>query len=797
MKIPYGWLQDYVKTDLSPEALARAMVLTGNGVEEIVPPAENIKNVVVGRVLSIEKHENADTLFVCQIDVGAEEPVQIVTGAQNVQQGDFVPVALPDSRLPNGLHIKKSRLRGVESCGMFCSGEELLLKESEWPGAGLHGILILHEGTPGQDMREVLMRDDTVLDFEVNANRADCLSVIGIAREAAAAAEAPLSLPDPTFREAGGNIGDYVRVTVEAPDLCPRYMARVIRNVKIAQSPLWIRRRLRTAGVRPINTIVDITNFVMLETGQPMHAFDDKDIRGRHILVRRAREGESMRTLDGKLRTFTENNLLICDAVGPIGVAGIMGGENSEIKDDTRTVVFESANFTYGNIRQTSRALGLSTEASMRYAKGIDAPVAEYALNRACQLVEMLGAGEVVAGHVDLLACDLSEKSIAVSAAEVNAILGTDLPVEEMAAYLERLYIHTQVAGQEMTCAIPGYRQDIAGKSDIAEEVGRIYGYGNIPEANDAVRLMQAPGEDPDAQKDALSRYLAAVGYFECVTYSFMGMQDLDKLCLPKDHPLRRAVRIRNPLGDDTAYMRTTLLPAMLGVVGTNRKHKSGPLRLFEASRVFLPEELPLTDTLPEEKKTLILAMTEDAGDFYALKGDVQNLLRLCGVQAAEFSAGGGAYLHPGRKAEIRCAGRLLGEMGEVHPDILANFGADCRVIIAVLDMDALPGKKEQRLYAPIPRYPAIERDIAIVLPREVEAGAVLACLRENGDEYLESAALFDVYESGALGEGNKSLAYSLVFRSPLDTLKDEQIAHSMEEILSALAARFGARLRE
>ena len=689
MKVPYRWMKDYIETDLSPEALAAEMVLTGNGVEGIIPPNENIKNVVVGRVLEIRKHENADTLFVCSVDAGGEEPVQIVTGAKNVGKGDLVPVALHDSHLPNGAHIKKSKLRGVESCGMLCSGEELLLKESEWPGAGLHGILILHEGTPGQDMREVLMQDDTVIDFEIGANRADCLSVQGVAREASAAVRAPFHLPELLFQEAGGDVSDYVRVQVDAPELCPRYMARVIRNVKMGPSPLWMRQRLRAAGVRPISNIVDITNFVMLETGQPMHAFDFEDIRGGSILVRRAREGESMHTLDGKLRTFTGNNLLICDAAGPIGIAGVMGGENSQIKETTKTIVFEAAKFTFVNIRQTSRALGLTTEASMRYAKGIDSSVSEYALNRACQLVQILGAGEIVSGCVDILSEDLSETILPVSVSYINARLGTDLSKEVITDCLRRVFIQTKICGEEILCTVPRFRQDIFAKADIAEEVGRIYGYENIPEAHSRIHLMEMPDPYPDTKKDTVSRYLAAAGYFECMTYSFMGITDLDKLLLPDTHPLRRAVRIVNPLGDDTAYMRTTLLPSMLNVVATNLKRKSGPLRLFEVSRVYLPKKLPLEGTLPMERKILIMAMTENAGGFHALKGDVENVLELLGVYGADFCAGGEEYMHPGRSAAMKREGKSFGEIGEVHPQVLENFEADCRVLVAMIDLEA------------------------------------------------------------------------------------------------------------
>ena len=798
MKVPYKWLKDYVAIDAPVDEFVDAMVMTGNGVEEVADLGANMEKVVVGRIEKLEKHPDADKLQICQIDVGEAELLQIVTGADNVFEGALVPVALCGSKLPSGVKIKKGKLRGVDSFGMLCSGEELCLKEADYPGAGVYGILILREGMPGQDMREVLMLNDTVIDFEVGANRPDCLSVLGIAREASAAMRAPLSIPDAQFRENGESIADYVRVDVQAPDLCPRYMARAIKNVKIGPSPRWMQEKLKAAGVRPISNIVDITNFVMIETGQPMHAFDAKDIRGSHIVVRRAEQGERIVTLDGKERALASSMLLICDEQGPIGIAGVMGGENSEIKEDTKTVIFESAKFGYGNIRQTSRALGLATEASTRYSKGVDAGTSEYALHRACQLVEQLEAGEVVGGEIDLLAEDLSEKKIVVRAAEINALLGTQLSAVEMKECLDRVLIETELDGATLACRIPHYRGDIDGKADIAEEVARIYGYDNIPENAVSASLTGVKGMLDEAATDLLKHYAVGAGFYECVTYSFAGEADFDKLCLPADSPLRRAVRIKNPLGDDSAYMRTTLAADMLKVMALNLKRKNKKVRLFEIDKVYLPESLPLAGALPDERKTMILAISQDVGDFYTLKEVVENICEVLRVPGLEIAVGGPEYYHPGRKAVLSIGGREIGKIGEIHPDVQKNFGIPCRTCVAELDLRGLIAEARTQIkFAPLPKYPAIERDIALVVDRAAQSGSIRGCILKNGGKYIENAELFDVYEGAQLGDEKKSLAYSLTFRSNEGTLTDEMIAADMERILQALKEEFGASLRE
>lgn len=797
MLVPYRWLKDYIETDLPVKELAEKMVATGNGVEAITELGADIKNVVVGKIVKLEKHPDADKLQICQIDVGTET-LQIVTGADNVFEGALVPVALCGSELPNGMKIKKGKLRGVESYGMLCSGEELCLKESDYPGAEVYGILILSgDWAPGTDIRKVIMKDDTVIEFEIGANRPDCLSVLGIAREAAAALDIPIKIPDAAYSEdKNDDIHNYVDVEVTDTDLCPRYMAKAVKNVKIGPSPDWMQARLRAAGIRPISNIVDITNFVMLETGQPMHAYDDKDIRGRKIIVRRAEDGETMKTLDGKEREFTSSMLLIADAEGPTGIAGVMGGENSEIKEDTKTVIYEAAKFMYGNIRQTSRGLGLATEASMRFSKGVDTANVEYAINRCCQLTEMLGAGEIVGGTIDILSEDLSEKEIVVKAQDINGILGTNLSAMEMKRCLDRVFLKTELDATELRVHIPHIRGDIDGKADIAEEVARIYGYDNIPENEVQGRIM-AVKRDMEVFTDLVRHYITGNGFFECITYSFTGKADWDKLLLPEDSFLRRAVKIRNPLGDDTAYMRTTLIADALKVMATNLKHKNKNVKIFEIDKVYLPKELPLTE-LPEERKKMVLAMSGDDADFYRLKEIVENIFEICRVEGGiDVVAGGEPYFHPGRKALMMLGDKLVGQLGEIHPDVQENFGIPEKVYVAQMDMESLFEASGTKIrFAPLPKYPAIERDIAITVDKDAEAGTIRKAILKNGGKYIENVELFDVYEGEQLEKGKKSLAYALTFRSATGTLTDENIAKDMKRILAKLEEDFGAALR-
>ena len=797
MIAPYRWIKDYVKTDLSPEELMPYLVARGTGVEGFTYQGQDIENVVVGQIKKIEKHPDADKLVVCMVDVGTDT-IQIVTGAPNVFEGAYVPVAVHGAKLPNGMKIKKGKLRGVESNGMLCSGEELNLTEADVKGASEYGILILDEMTIGQDIREALAMDDAVFEFEIEANRPDLLSIIGIAREVAAAIDTDLKMPEVKYNGNSEDIHDYVDVSVLNPEYCPRYMARAVKNIRIAESPDWLKKRLRASGVRPISNIVDITNFIMLETGQPMHAFDAADIGGNKINVRTANKGEMITTLDDKERTLSERNLLICDADHPIGIGGIMGGQNSEIKETTKTVVFESANFTYGNIRQSSRELGMATEASMRFSKGVDPAVAKLAMDRALTLVEMLDAGEIVGGEIDVLNCDLTPKTVVVTAERVNALLGTEISIKEMTRILNRLEIETTDDGTTLTSKIPSFRaMDMDQGADIAEEVGRMYGYDKIEE-----KLMTgavAAGEIPFLEKcnDRLKAALVNSGYYEASTYSFFGMSELDKLNLSADDPLRKMVRLMNPLGEEYAYMRTTPIPEMLKVLARNINVKQKEIRIFETGRVYLPEKTPIDD-LPEEKAFLCLGVSGKEEDFYTVKGTIENILEVFGVRSVKFEFGGPDYYHPGRKARVRIKDTVVGELGEMHPDILKNFEVSERAYIAHICLDDLYHfADDSRTFVPMPRYPAAERDIALIVKDDVEAGALEALIKKNGGKNLESTALFDVYKGKPLADDEKSIAFSMSFRAADRTLTDEEANDAVGKIAAAAKKAFNAEIRQ
>ena len=794
MIAPYKWLYDYVNMDLEPAELAKKLIMTGTAVDGYRELGAEMKNVVTGRILSIKKHPDADKLSICMVDVGSET-LQIVCGARNIFEGALVPVALVGACLPGGLKINKGKLRGVYSNGMLCSGTELTLGEEDYPGASVDGIMILKEDVPtGTQLREVLGLSDVIFDIEVGANRPDCLSMIGVARECAASLGENIQLPETGYMEGSGNISDYVKVTVKDSDLCERYIARAVRNVKIGPSPDWMRDRLLSAGVRSINNIVDITNFVMLETGQPMHAFEHEDIRGQHIIVRRALSGETIITLDDKERALTEDMLLICDAEGPIGIAGIMGGQNSEIRDDTTTVVFEAAKFALGNVRRTSRALGLQTESAMRFSKGIDAAGCKTAMDRALHLVQQLGAGEIVPGEIDLCAADLSPRSVEVSADKINAVLGTEIPAEEMAALLRRAFIPTVLTDGMLVCDIPSFRGDIRIGEDIAEEVARMFGYDNIPVTHLTGRLQRGMIPEEERCADKARARLIALGCFECVTYSFSSSAEPDRLGLPADDPRRSMVKIINPLGDEQGYMRTSPVPDMLRVVANNVNRKAERIRLFEAGRVYINVK---SGELPEEHKYICVGLCGDE-DFFTLKGVAENLLEAYGIRNAKFMPDASDYYHPGRKAGIYVKNDKLGEMGEVHPDVARAYGIEKRVYIAEFSLAALCTHADETVrYQPLPRFPAVERDLALTVNEEVSAGSLLECIRKNAGAHFEHAQLFDVYTDEKLGAGKKSLAFTVVFRAKDRTLTDEEANAARDAIAAAATKAYGAVLRE
>ncbi len=787
MRAPYRWICDYADGLSDVKVLADKMIMTGNGVEEIEVIGENIVNVVVGRIEKIEKHPDADKLQICRIDVGDAELLQIVTAAQNVFEGAYVPVAKAVATLPMGT-IKKGKLRGVESFGMLCSGEEFGLKEEDYPGAGVDGILILRgEPQVGMDIRELLSLSGAVIDFEVGANRPDCLSILGIAREAAAAEQGTFTLPEAKYTQSETDIGELVCVDIQAPDLCTRYIAGAALDVKIEPSPEWMRLRLREAGIRPINNIVDITNFVMLETGQPMHAFDARDIRGSKIIVRRAQEGEKMKTLDDKERVFNENMLLICDEQGPVGVAGVMGGLDSEIKDTTTRVVFESAKFGYGNIRQTSRALGLSTESSMRFSKGVDAQTTMFAMQRALTLVEQLGAGKVAKGLIDVLNEDLTPKIIKTNASRVNARLGTSLSAKDMQKLLTRAYIQTGLIGDELICTVPSFRSDIFGVADIAEEVARMFGYDNIPETNAQLDMRRGCVSNTEAKTDRIKLYLRDAGYSECITYSFIGAQDYAKIGME----VPDSVKIINPLGDDSALMRTTLVPHMLGTVSLNLNRKSEQLKLYEIARGYFPQA---DAALPEERPLLCMATTED---FFALKGVVENLVAQLTGCTLQVSRAQESWLHPGMSANLLVGNTCIGVMGRVHPDVAQRYDIGVPMVMVQMELNGLFAMEKAAVkFKALPKYPAATRDIAVIVEESVGAGDMMNAIAQAGSR-IEDVQLFDVFRGEKIGADKKSVAFAITMRSAEGTMTDSEADALMAKILKTLESGFGAKLRD
>lgn len=795
MKVSLEQLKSYVAIPVAPEELCERMVMAGFEVEEAVDLSATMDRVVVGKILSVTPHENSDHLVICQLDVGEEQPVQIVTGADNVFPGAFVPAALHNSHLPNGMHIKSGKLRGVESNGMLCSGEELNLTEEDYEGASVHGILILKgEPTPGTDMREVLGLNDWVIDFSITANRPDCQSVLGIAREIAVVLGTEFHPPVPTYHTSGDDINRYMKVEVRNFDLCPRYIGRLVKNLKIAPSPDWMKRCLKASGMRPINNIVDITNFVMLETGQPLHAFDYRDIKDGTIIVRNAADGEKITTLDGKEHTLSGEMLVIADAENPSCLAGIMGGLDSEIKDDTATLFLESAKFRRDSIRRTARALGIRTESSARYERGTDIMNTEYASNRALQLIEQLGAGEIVEGVIDCNNGLPEERSLTVSVSRINALLGLSIPGEIMRDILNSLHIKTELSGDVLDCRIPSFRDDIEFMADIAEEVMRIYGYDHIVGTPITGEVLRGTIPDDRAQDDRIKALLCANGLYEITTYSFIGSHAIDALSLKEDDPRRNEIRILNPLGDEYSIMRTQLTTSMLTVLATNINRKNPAGRFFEISKRFVAKQLPLTEQ-PLELKTLSIGLYGEQEDFYTLKGVIEQLMELCGVQA-RYERCDEPYLHPGRAAKVTVGEKTLAVFGELHPDTAEKFGISQRVYVAEVYLDLLLGmEKPLVIYEPLPRFPAVSRDLALLCDADLPVGDLIELIRKAGGKLLENVSLFDIYEGEQIPAGKKSVAFNLTLRSKEGTLTDEMIESVTQKVIDKLAAA-GAELR-
>ena len=806
MNLSRNWLNEFVDLhDITDKQFNDEMTLSGSKVETIERLDESLKNVVAGKILSMEKHPDSDHMWVCQLDVGQEAPVQIVTGAWNIHVGDMVPAALHKSMLPGGVKIEKGKLRGVESNGMLCSLKELgLTAEHDFPYAVITPAALLNDYhpidkdkpsipagiKPGDDIAKVIGYDDSVVEFEITPNRPDCLSVIGLAREASATFKRPLTLHTPEVKGNGGSIAELVDIEIEDGGLCPRYTARMVKNVKIAPSPKWMRERLRNSGVRPINNIVDITNYVMLEYGQPMHAFDFSCVEGGKIIVRTAREGEVIQTLDGNDRKLTPNMLCICDEHKPVCVAGVMGGANSEIVGDTAMVLFESANFNGVSVRRTAAALGMRTDASARYEKGLDPMNTMKAVQRACELVELLGCGEVVDGVMDVIAKDKAPTVVKLEPEKINALLGTDLPESLMREIL--LSLGFELNGDDIL--VPSWRGDVEHYSDIAEEVARFYGYNNIPCTLMRGETTRGGFSEQQLFDRALGDTCRTLGYDEIITYSFISPSYYDKIRMPEDSPLRKSLKILNPLGEDTSIMRTTILPSMLEIITRNYNFRNKAVRLYELGKIYLPRE----DGLADEPKILSLGAYGDGMDFFTLKGGIEAVLRACRIQNVRFEAcADNASYHPGRCAKVFAGGTELGVFGQIHPLVAANYGVDAEIYAAELRFDALYSVRGGiPVYQPLPKFPAVTRDIAVVCAEGVTVGALEECIRRGAKGLLKKVELFDIYRGVGVVPGHKSVAFSLTLRADDRSLTGEEADEDVQSILALLETELGARLR-
>lgn len=790
MNLSMKWLNEFTKAQMPPREFAEAMTMNGSKVEGYEIEGEKIKNVVVGKILSIEKHPDADKLVVCQVDAGGDEPLQIVTGASNLKEGDLVPVAKDNSVLTDGTKIKKGKLRGVVSCGMLCSLGELGLTQHDFPYAVEDGIFVLQESCEiGQDIRSAIGLDDTKVEFEITSNRPDCFSVIGLARESAATFGEELKLHTPVVKGGGGDCKGLLDVKIEAPDLCRVYSARIVKNVRVKPSPRWMRERLRAMGVRPINNIVDITNYVMLEYGQPMHAFDLRYIDEGKIRVRLARNGEKITTLDGIDRVLTDNNLVIADANKPVAIAGVMGGEFSGIMDDTATIVFESANFSGSSVRLTAKQHGMRTDASSRYEKGLDPNACLPALNRACELVELLDAGDVMDGIITDFCYQNVERRIGLDPQWINSFLATDIPREKMVEILEK--IECQIDGSDII--VPTFRPDLEHKADIAEEIARFYGYNVI---KSTAISGGAQGKYSARQKfdQMLSESMLAMGLSEIMTYSFISPKYYGKVLMPETHPLRNSVVISNPLGEDTSIMRTTALPSMMEILSKNYNNRNPQAHLFELAKEYIPTA---PDELPIEKNKLIAGMYGGNIDFFTMKGIAEALLDKAGVYGWDIEASSEPFgYHPGRCAVLTIGGEELGVLGEIHPDCAKNYGITGRVYAMSLDADVMYKNAQlAKSYKPLPKYPAITRDLAVICDENIPVLTLEKAISSAAGSYLESLKLFDVYQGKQIEAGKKSVAFSITLRSADSTLTDEQASATVKRIMKALD-KVGAVLR-
>ncbi len=806
MNTALSWIKAYVpELSCTDQEYCDAMTLSGTKVEGYERLDKNLEKIVVGQIDKIEKHPDADKLIVCQVNIGTES-VQIVTGAPNVKEGDKVPVVLDGGKVAgghdggpmpeDGIVIKAGKLRGVPSNGMMCSIEELGSSRDMYPEAPEYGIYIFPKDTKvGADAIEVLGLRDTVFEYEITSNRVDCYSVVGVAREAAATFGKEFKAPDVTVKGNSEDVNDYIKVRVDDPDLCTRYCARVVKNIKIAPSPKWMQRRLAASGIRPINNLVDITNYVMEEYGQPMHAFDLDTVAGRQIIVRRAKDGDEFQTLDGQMRKMDSDVLMICDAEKEIGIAGIMGGENSKITDDVKNVLFEAAVFNGPNIRKSAKRIGLRTDASGKFEKGLDERNAETAINRACQLIEELGCGEVVGGMVDVKEPLKPLVELPFEPEKYNALLGTDIPAEDMLKIFEK--IELEYHKDTNTVTIPSFRQDLLGRADLAEEVARFYGYDKIPTtlpSGEATTGKLSYKLRIEQKARDIAEYC---GFSQGMCYSFESPKVFDRLLIPEDDVLRKTVTISNPLGEDFSVMRTISLNGMLTSLATNYNRRNKDVKLYELGNIYLPKSLPVTE-LPDERMQFTLGFYGE-GDFFTMKGVIEEFFDCIGMRKApEYDPDSKkSFLHPGRQANILYEGTVVGYLGEVHPEVCDNYDLGTRAYVAVLDMPSIEGFTTfDRKYVGIARFPAVKRDISMVVPKEILVGQIEAMIRQRSGKILESLELFDVYEGDQIKEGFKSVAYSVTFRAGDRTLEENDITAVMKKILNGLSG-MGIELRQ
>ena len=797
MKVPMKWLKEYTEINMTAEEYASKMVMAGNGVEGVEKTGEQFDKVVVGHVLSCEMHPNSDHLHVCMVDVGQEEPLQIVCGAPNVHEGAWVCAALEGAHLPGDIKIKRGKLRGVESCGMLCSGPELDVPEGLYPHCGDEGIILLQEEyAPGTDVKEVFGLGDDIVDFEILANRPDCLSVWGLARESAAVLDTHCIMPEIAVEEAKdmGSFDDYAKVVVEDSELCPRYCARVIKNVKIERSPKWMREYLYGAGVRPINNIVDITNYIMLETGHPMHAFDLSKVRDNTIVVRRAKDEEKLTTLDGKEHILNNSMLVIADAENATGLAGIMGGEESEIVEGTTDVLFECAAFDRTNNRLTSRALGIRTESSGRFEKGVCVRNTMEALERACMLVNILECGDVIPGAFDYYPNPQDDQVIEAEVDRINRRIAANLTGDEMQDLLERLGFGVELSENVLYCTVPEWRLDFETDADISEEVLRLHGYDKIPSTLMTGETMAGRRSDRQLLLDIAKTALVGMGFYEAMNFSFVSPKWLSALNLDENDARVKPIVIRNPLGEDTSVMRTTLAPSMLNTLALNISRGNAEGRMFESGPVF---SYGVNGTEPAtEQLCLSVGMYGENVDFYALRDAVICMLGAFGVKPA-ITAGGDSYYHPGRKAIMTVGDTVIAQLGEIHPDVAENFGIEKRVYLAEIKLYLVPGlRQEIGAVKALPRFPAVSRDLALVMDESVEVGPLMAAIRKAAGKLIEDVKLFDIYRGAQLGEGRKSVAFALSFRAADRTLADNDIAGAMKKILAVCENDYNAVIR-